>query len=146
MKLSIYGYSSNRSPPILHQGLPSQGLQGNIQRRGFDTLVSLKGGLGQGEGWRLQVHLAGRLHRIGQGAGLRSGEKAESVLAEHLEEATLRPDSGHLHCREARKRNSPQAPAFGMGKQRRLDLEFRPNPRRLGVLPYEPEIGRRTRV
>src|SRR5260370_26229946 len=146
MKLSIYGYSSNRSPPILHQGLPSQGLQGNVQRQGIDILVSRKGALGQGEGWRLQVHLAGRLHRIGQGAGVCSREKAESVLAEHLEEATFRPDTGYLHCREARKRNSPQAPAFRMGKQRRLDLEFRPNPRRLGELPYEPEIACRTRV
>src|SRR5260370_8438820 len=96
MKLSIYGYSSNRSPPILHQGLPSQGLQGNIQRQGIDTLVSLKGALGQGGAWRLQVHLAGRLHRIGQGAGLRSGEKPQSALTYHLNKPTLRPDTNTL--------------------------------------------------
>ena len=41
--------------------------------------------------------------------------KAGPVLAKRLEKETLRPDTGHVHCGEARKRNSPQAPAFGMG-------------------------------
>jgi activator of Hsp90 ATPase-like protein len=67
------------------------------------------------KGGAYRFTLAGRLHRIGQGAGLCFRKKAESVLAERLEEETLRPDTGDVQRGEARKRNSPQAPAFGWG-------------------------------